>query len=234
MADYNSSLPVRTQNNGDLKINVADGTTESQLMSVDASGRLTVKLDDGSGNIITSQINGTQRALDVGIDVAGVQVDPRQIRTLTTTDSISIGSALPAGTNLIGGANVYYNSTAVTTTNPLPVSISDQTAGTPIQNYQTAVNLAAGSTVTLTYTVASGHTFTLQQMIASGTGKIRADFQISGSTVNTQFGTASNPNVPFVLQTAPTIAAAGTVGAIIKNEDLSPFDVFLTIEGNQN
>lgn len=101
MADYNSSLPVRTENNGDVAAFIADGTTPSQLLAVDASGRITTKLDDGNGNIITSQANGAQRALDVGIDVAGVQIDPRQIRTLTTSDAIT---ATQGGANTISNA----------------------------------------------------------------------------------------------------------------------------------
>ena len=48
-----------------------------------------VDLNDGSGNPVTSQVNGTQRALDVGIDVAGVQIDPRSIRALTSSDIVT-------------------------------------------------------------------------------------------------------------------------------------------------
>jgi hypothetical protein len=47
------------------------------------------KLQDGSGNNITSQVSGSQRALDVGINVAGVQVDPRAIRALTSSDVVT-------------------------------------------------------------------------------------------------------------------------------------------------
>lgn len=90
MADFNSSLPVRTENNGDIVAKISDGTTASQLLSIDSSGRVVVKLDDGSGNLITSQANGIQRALDVGINVAGVQIDPRSIRALTSADIVSV------------------------------------------------------------------------------------------------------------------------------------------------
>lgn len=90
MSDYNSSLPVRTHNNGDVVAFLADGVTPSQLLAIDASGRVTIKLDDGSGNPITSQVNGAQRALDVGINVSGVQIDPRQIRLLTASDAVSV------------------------------------------------------------------------------------------------------------------------------------------------
>lgn len=39
-----------------------------------------VDLNDGAGNPITSQVSGSKRALDVGVNVAGVQIDPRNIR----------------------------------------------------------------------------------------------------------------------------------------------------------
>lgn len=90
MSDFNSSQPVRTQTNGDVAATIADGTTPSQLLGVDPSGRLTVKVADLAGNGITSQPNGTQRPLDVGINVAGVQVDPRDFRPLVPSDVITV------------------------------------------------------------------------------------------------------------------------------------------------
>ena len=48
-----------------------------------------VNIHDAVGNNLTSQVNGTQRALDVGVNVAGVQIDPRAIRALTASDVIS-------------------------------------------------------------------------------------------------------------------------------------------------
>lgn len=55
-------------------------------------------LTDANGDAITGQTSGTQTALDVGINVAGVQVDPRQIRALTSGDNVTVAaSALPTG-----------------------------------------------------------------------------------------------------------------------------------------
>lgn len=99
MADFNSSLPVRTENNGDVKSAICDGTTPSQLLGVDSAGRITIKLDDGAGNAVTSQANGAQRALDVGINVAGVQIDPRAIRALTATDVVTANQGSAAATH---------------------------------------------------------------------------------------------------------------------------------------
>lgn len=90
MSDYNSSLPVRTEQNGDVAAKIVDGTITSQALSVDASGKIYAKLNDGAGNDISSQANGAQRALDVGINVAGVQIDPRQIRALTSADIVTV------------------------------------------------------------------------------------------------------------------------------------------------
>jgi hypothetical protein len=59
-----------------------------------------VDLNDGAGNPITSQVSGSKRALDVGIDVAGVQVDPRQIRALTISDVVSAAMDDGAGNAL--------------------------------------------------------------------------------------------------------------------------------------
>ena len=89
MSDFNSSLPVRTENNGDVVVKVSDATTPSQQLAIDASGKVTVKLNDATGNAVTSQSNGAQRALDVGIDVAGVQIDPRKVRSLTSADVVT-------------------------------------------------------------------------------------------------------------------------------------------------
>lgn len=89
MSDFNSSLPVRTENNGDVAAKIVDGTITSQALTVDAAGKISVKLNDGAGNLVTSQANGGQQALDIGIDVGGVQIDPRVIRLLTSADTIT-------------------------------------------------------------------------------------------------------------------------------------------------
>ena len=95
MSDINSGLPIRTQvpsqvNYDDVVVKIGDGTTSSQLASVDTHGSMHSVIADSAGNLVTSQANGTQRALDVGIDVAGVQIDPRSIRALTSADFVSV------------------------------------------------------------------------------------------------------------------------------------------------
>lgn len=121
MSDFNSSLPIRTETNGDVAIKVVDGTVTSQALSVDSSGRVTTKLNDGAGNPVTSQVNGAQRALDVGINVAGVQIDPRQVRTLTATDVVTANQG-----------------SAAITANAWPTKITDGTTVVPVKTASTA------------------------------------------------------------------------------------------------
>jgi len=121
MSDYNSSLPVRTENNGDVAAKIVDGTITSQALAVDAAGKITTKLDDAAGNGLTSQTNGAQRALDVGINVAGVQIDPRTIRALTSSDTVTV--VQPSGANLHVNVDNFPATVAVTqSTSPWVVS----------------------------------------------------------------------------------------------------------------
>jgi hypothetical protein len=367
-------------------------------MSGDAGGFQPISLYDSSDNGVTSQVNGAQRALDVGIDVGGVQIDPRQIRALTAADIVTviqstspwvtqdisdgsvqpgtaatksmlsggqynsagitltnlqqaalqldavgnlktnIATALPAGTNIIGKveitdgtnvagvtpastaatatqpaevvalspnspvptgtnsigtvglnagtntigsvkitdgtntvavapastaagatqaaevvalspnsplpagtnalgsvlANLQVANAAVTVSNPVPVTITTGSVGTPIQNALTSANLAVGASVTLTYTVPTGHTFSLERVFVSARGAIKAVVQNGSTNLFVAFNSASNPNIDLTVTAPPTIAAAGTVNVIITNEDpIQVFNVYATVEGNQ-
>jgi hypothetical protein len=107
MADYNSSLPVRTETNGDVAVKIVDGTLTSQALGVDSNGKVTVKLNDGSGNALTS----TGGDLDVNITTADVD-----IRDLThVSDSVKVGD----GTDLLavnadGSINITDNGGSLT------------------------------------------------------------------------------------------------------------------------
>ncbi len=350
MSDFNSSLPIRTELNGDVAVKIVDGTTVSQALSIDASGRIVVKLDDGAGNLITSQANGGQRALDVGINVAGVQIDPRAIRALTSADvvtanqgapntnsnawfarltdgtnnvsalatgelKVAVTQALPTGTNTIGKVaqdnttqwitsdladgpvaagtaaskslltGVQYNSTlptltagqqaaiqadssgrllvgsiasalpagtnnigkvsvqdstgaAITTLNPLPVSISASAPGSEIHDYLVSAAVAAAASANHDYTVTAAKTFKGEKFWASASGKIKMEVQISANgTVFTSkwvgFNSTSTPNISIDLGNfAVSDSGVGSkVRLIITNLDKQAMDVYSTISG---
>lgn len=98
MSDYNSSLPVRTETNGDVAAKIVDGTVVSQALAVDSSGRITVKLDDGAGNSITSVTNGGRQGLDT-YDQADGPVAPGAVATYSILIGGQFNTTLPTLTN---------------------------------------------------------------------------------------------------------------------------------------
>lgn len=222
MSDFNSSLPVRTQNNGDVVVEISDGTTPSQKLAVDSSGRITTKMDDGSGNAITSQVNGAQRALDVGIDVAGVQIDPRAIRALTSADVVTanqgsantIANAWPVkptdGTN--SATFTAAGETKVSVTQPLPAgsnnigSVNQGTSPwvTSVNNLPATVDTNYGTVGASTIRVASepGNATGIADFNNGASGaqtlRVAANLAIAGANVS-----SSNP-VPVTIASAPS------------------------------
>lgn len=170
MSDFNSSLPVRSENNGDVAVKVVDGTVTSQALNVDSSGRVTTKLDDGNGNIVTSQANGAQRALDVGIDVAGVQIDPRdQGNPNTVANSWPV--KITDGTNI---SAVKAASTAATVTDPSQVVALSPNTPLPAGTNSLGTVLAkledgAGNAITSS---AAGGTRPLDVALRDGSGNL--------------------------------------------------------------
>ena len=337
MSDFNSGLPVRTESAGDVIVKIADATTPSQQLSIDSSGRVAVKLDDGNGNIITSQANGVQRALDVGIDVAGVQIDPRAVRALTSSDvvtanikdssgaSITLGtkvsaSSIPvvlasdqASINIINAADgsvtggttgtksqlaggifntalptlttgqqaaAQFDSSARLIVAPLtsssivksqlqdnsgtaitlgskvsassmpvviasdqgaiPVTIQSFVAGTEVNDYNTAVAVAAGATSNHDYTITTTKTFKGKKIWATSSGKMKIEVQVSpdGTTFNTKwvgFNSTANPNIIIDLDLLSfTDSGTGSKIRVIRtNKDLLAMDVYSTLSGNE-
>lgn len=138
MADFGSSLPVRTETNGDVAVKIVDNTVTSQGLSVDSSGKIFAKLNDGSGNNVTSQTNGAQRALDVGINVSGVQIDPRDVRALTSLDVVTANQG-----------------TSNTLANAWGIRLTDGTSVVAVKAASTAA-LAADSAVVVTFSPNTG------------------------------------------------------------------------------
>lgn len=154
MSDFNSSLPVKTELNGDVAVKLVDGTTVSQALAVDAAGLLGAKLYDGAGTAVTSQTSGGQQALDVGINVAGVQIDPRQIRALTASDVVTANQGAPntAGNGWFVKLTDGTDTASVLATGELTVSVTQPLpAGTNlIGSVNSRTQDGAGTAITST------------------------------------------------------------------------------------
>lgn len=209
MADYNSSLPVRTENNGDVAVKVVDGTITSQTLGIDANGKVTVKLDDAAGNGITSQVNGAQQALDVGINVAGVQIDPRSIRALTAADVVTANQ---------GSANTIANA--------WPVKPTD---GTNSQSFTAAGEakvsvtqpLPAGANNIGSVNQGTSPWITKDQADGSASGGVAGAFSmLTGGIYNTSLPTLTNgQQVSFQLDSSGRIIIAPLTNvSIVKSQ----------------
>lgn len=115
-------------------VNTNLGTINTSLGTVNTSIGTSQprKLQDGSGNAITSQVSGSQRPLDVGINVAGVQVDPR-----TRSWNLSAGT----------DSNTATQGPAAITSGAWPIKLTDGTNVTAVKAASTAAIASDPSSV---------------------------------------------------------------------------------------
>lgn len=92
----NSSLTSIATNTSTTASNTAGIGSTLTTIDSDLKAAQPRKMQDGAGNNLTSQISGAQRALDIGIDVGGTQVDPRT-RSWTLSDLTDSCSASQKG-----------------------------------------------------------------------------------------------------------------------------------------
>lgn len=100
MSDFNSSLPVRTENDGDVVVKVGDATTPSQQLKVLVDGSINV--NDNGGSITVDATDFDIRDLD------------------SAQDSVEVFQATHDNLNL--NANIQVGNTDVANGNPVPVS----------------------------------------------------------------------------------------------------------------
>jgi hypothetical protein len=100
MSDYNSSLPVRTENDGDVVVKIADATTPSQQLTVNPDG--SVNVTDNGGSLTVDAVDLDIRDLD------------------SATDSVEVLQATHDNLNV--NANIQVGDADVANGNPVPVS----------------------------------------------------------------------------------------------------------------
>lgn len=170
------------------------GTTPQPVTE---SGTWVMRLQDGSGTAITSQASSAQRALDVGIDVAGVQVDPRtRTWNLSASDVplVSQGTAAAASggwpvkvTDGTSTAAVKAASTAPLATDPsLVVTQSPNSPAATAANQSTEISalqlidnpigsVAAGTAGTSSYLIGGQYNSTLPTLTNQQQSAIQVD-----------------------------------------------------------
>lgn len=209
MADYNASLPVRTENNGDVVTKVCDSTIPSQQLTITAAGEAEVTLT-------TALPAGTNNIGDVDV--------------LTQP-------ARSAGTDSITAWIVDESGNAFTEANPFPTYVSDQ-PGDPIHDYNTSAALAAGGTSNHDYTVSVGKTLYVSQILAAASGKLKIEVQeetsIGSGTYNSKavmFSSASDNNCSVEFKIPLEVETGKRLRVIRTNRDNQSQDVYSTVVG---
>lgn len=258
MSDFSSSLPVRTEQDGDVVVKIADSTTPSQHLKINPDG--SINITDNAGSITVDATDLDIRDLD------------------STTDSVEVLQA--THDNLNANANIQVNNTDVSNANPVPVSdaggsltvdatdldirdlthVSDsvklgdgveflaintdgsinvvplEDPGTEVVNYDTTAAVAAGATDNhdLVFATASR----LYQVLATASGKLKVEVQIetaasSGvfNTVAVRFNSTATPDCDMTLSKYAVIPAGARVRVIRTNKDNQAQDVYSTIVG---
>lgn len=191
-------------------------------------------LPTGTNSIGTVNVSNLPTTVDTNYGTVGASTIRTAAQIGNASGAADFNNGATDAQTLRVAANLAVAGANVSATNPVPVSLVSSTPGTAIQDYHTSVALAAGSSVTFTYTVVAAHTFNLERVWASASGKIKAVVANNGSNIFVGFNSTATPNIDITVISPPTIAAGNTVTVTITNNDLLAFDVYATIEGNQN
>jgi hypothetical protein len=183
---------------------------------------------------VAAEVGNATGAADFNYGTVGAQTLRVAAELGNATGALDYNNGATDAQTLRVAANLAVAGANVTSANPVPVTIVSTTAGTAIQDYHTSVGLAAGASVTFTYTVVATHTFNLERVWSSSAVKIKSLVQNNGTTIFVGFSSTANPNIDMTVVVPPLIAAGNTVTVTITNLDLVASDVYCTIEGNQN
>jgi len=254
MSDYNSSLPVRTENAGDVIAKIADATVPSQQLKVEADGSINVNTTISATNLDIRDlvfatdkvdVSGSVVALDAptlaaleNITVSATDLD---IRDLTfAADKVDASGSVVAldAPTLAALENITVSATNLDirdlafATDKVDVSgssVSIVAPGSSVADYSTAAAVAGGGTSNHDYT--STGNFFLSQVHASGSGKMKIEILVNAVSKFVFFNSTANPNMTINIEN-PILATTGQVVRVIRtNREGSSQDVYSTIIG---
>lgn len=187
-----------------------------------ATDSVVARAQDGSGNALTSQVNGSQRALDIGINVAGVQVDPRTRTWALASGTDSVQSVF---TDIVPSSGTITAQDLATST---LVGANGQTfyVGTPTAGSAAVFTLASIQTVQVQASLlGSGGTMVIDVSQDGGTTWFRPTvFQTGTQAYGNGFASPFNATVNVAnmnrIRVRGTTAWTGTA-TIIVSESLN-------------
>jgi len=244
IADYNSSLPVRTETAGDVDVNIYD-STNTYVWDIDSNGIGQVNLNDGTNSLVISGSGGITITIPAGekiiitdgtddleinadgsINVDGsVQIDDGTDTLAINTDG-SVNSVITDGTDTLD----------INTDGSINVNIVQSVQGDEIHQYATTAGGVPGTINTVVdYTVTAGHTLLLKAYYAACSGKFK--YSIETGTAASEvvrhvgFGSTSSGDKWVEFPQPLEVAAGDKVLVKVQNNDKANADVYAAFNG---
>jgi hypothetical protein len=254
VADYDSSLPIRSEADGTderVHVKIVDGVASPSVnkVQVDGDNNLHVEIHGndpgGSDRVVRTSEQGA--VVVDGVYAALTNSDPANIGLVAAVRAASPADAdqtqrLTAKTGTtdttVHALDVSLhdqNGNQYTQANPLPVSISNATAGsTEVLTFSSAT-VVAGATHTYTYTVSAGKSFIVQKISAAASGKMKMAVSIgtigAESLKIVKFNSTASPNVDYKFESPQSIADTQDLVVVLSNYDNQSQDLYVTVEG---
>lgn len=254
MADYNSSLPVRSQADGAderVQVKIRDSANPALGAQVDSDGNLHTEMhgNDPAGTDRVLRTSEQGALTPDGVYNVSTNTKPGNVGIIAHTRSASPGDSTQNKrvTSVTGSSNrealdvaiTDENGAPFTASNPLPVTSVDS-EGTEVNDYNTVASVAAGGTSNHDYTVTASTTLKLSQIWATASGKLKITVQVetgvatgSFTTKFVAFNSTSNPNILMPVNENIAVAAGVRVRVIRQNNDNQSQDVYSTICGHE-
>jgi len=242
-----------TSTGGSLNVNLTNTP-----IAVTQSGSWTVTANQGtspwvvSGTVTSNQgtspwvVSGTVGVsnLPTTVDTNYGTVGANTIRTASqignATGAADFNNGATGAQTLRVAANLAVAGANVSATNPIPVTISAATLGTPVNDYNTAAAVASNATSNHDYSITSAKTFQGKMIWASASDLMRIEVQISpdGTAFSTKwvgFNSTATPNIFFNLDELVFVeSGSGSKIRIIRtNLSKKSQDLYSTISGTE-
>jgi len=216
MADYDSSLPIRTETDADVGAAIFDATG-TNAWNIDANNIGHVNLDDGTNALVIGP-NG---------EITVIMTDG--------TDTVAIDGSGNLSTLITDGTDVL----AINTDGSINVNIIDAVQGGEVHEYALSAAVAAGATVdVVSYTVTAATTLILRGWQASSSGKAKAVLSVGPATTEVdqavRFISTSNGGFNEALPEAIEVVAGDKVlVTMTNNEPGQAVDLYAWINGRE-
>lgn len=222
MADYNSSLPVRTETDGDVVAKVV-GAVSGNVGEVNASNEQLVKDTD-----VENQLVGIETKLTDGSQVTKITDGTDQLE-VNADGSVNTVTKITDGTdqlevNADGSINVVVQDAGVSAT-------EKQVYGT------TSAGVPNTPSNVVNYTVTALKTFLIKKVYASASGKCKVELKVgpaaSEVTQAVGFNSTSNPAVEFTFPAPIEVVAGDKILVVVTNKDQANQDLYAYVNGNE-